>query len=90
MNSNYFKTTFTITISLKARLYVPFDVACLTYDFAAPFELAVAVLGFSYCRLRVSSPAAHLVTAVSSSRTDIALTALGAERSKGIGKAEVW
>lgn len=83
--SYYFNTTYTsITIILKARLYVPFDIACFTNDFATPFELAVAVFCFSYCCLGVSSSAAHLIAAVCTRRADITLAAHGAERSEGV------
>lgn len=58
-----------------ACLYVPINITCFTNNFAAPFELTVAVFRFSDSLLFISSPAAELIAAICASRTGIALTA---------------
>ncbi|KAI8427530.1 hypothetical protein MSG28_002054 [Choristoneura fumiferana] len=56
-----------------------------------PFELAVAVFGFSDSPLFVPSPAAELITAISASRTDITLTAFCTQgASLHVRGTEVW
>lgn len=72
-------------------MYVSLHITRFTYDFATPFELAIAVFSLFDRRLFVAAPAAELVAAVSSNGADIALASVCAQRSSlQIETAEIW